>query len=233
MYFPRSHPPHPLPLSLPLAPASHSHSGTRALFSYPTIPPGAIKLHLNANPLIKALRSIQCSADGFCCSDAGTEPTVSSASRRFMRSCGWELSRAISHLWSNSASTKSRLSHVSEWWERAPVCFKCGAGTSRDFLIVFLGWRHHLMLDTRRFDRSCFWICFGKKANFPCSHGVCIRACTPVYLTGLCHGCTVPVHPWQRLTDDGPSCILSKIQSLSVSGHRSSLQINFVFPRTV
>ena len=42
-----------------------------------------------------------------------------------------ELSWAVSHLWSNSASTKSRLSRVSERGGRASVYLKCGAGTSR------------------------------------------------------------------------------------------------------
>lgn len=104
--------------------------------SLPSKPPAAIKLHLNADPLITNLRSIQCGADRFSCPDAGARNRTTP--RRLSASCGRELSRAISHLWTNSASTKGRLSHVSEKWERVSVYLKYGAGTSRDCSIVSL-----------------------------------------------------------------------------------------------
>lgn len=77
----------------------------------------------------------------------GYTPNESAESQRFTRSCGWELSRAISHLWSNSASNKCRLSRVSDRWERASVYLKRGAGTSRDFLIAFVTGTGVQMLD--------------------------------------------------------------------------------------
>lgn len=126
-------------------------------------------------------------------------------------SCGWELSRAISHLWSDSASTKSRLSRVSERLERASVYLKCGAGTSRHFLLVYLTGTNTRLVSvptslsvSKTFNRSCTY--FGQHLNRYCDFDVHVSVYMCVYSRAHFHKCN-------RHTDDGLVVICLKITS--------------------
>lgn len=118
----------PAPPVLPLAALSLRH----ARFFFPPNPPEAVKrpTRLNANPLIQKMSDQSDVKPKFCCFRGSRTDGCAVAALRTGALLGF------SHLWSNSASTQSRLIRVSEERGRASV-FKMWGGHQLMFKQAF------------------------------------------------------------------------------------------------